>query len=163
MLISLIAALDRNRVIGREGAMPWRLPADLRRFKKITLGKPLIMGRKTHQAIGRPLSGRLNIVLTRSRSFTTPGCVVVHSLEQALAAAGGAAEVIGIGGGEVYRHMLPLAGRIYLTFVEGEFEGDATFPAWDPAEWRAIEQESVPADAQNAYATEFVVLERHAG
>ncbi|MDX1687598.1 MAG: dihydrofolate reductase, partial [Candidatus Promineifilaceae bacterium] len=109
--ISLIAALDRNGVIGDDGRIPWRLPADLKYFKRVTMGKPLIMGRKTYESIGRPLPGRQNIVLTRQRDYRAPGCTVVHSLEEALAAAGDAEEVMVAGGGSVYRQFLPRADR----------------------------------------------------
>ncbi len=169
MRIALIAAVARNDVIGRDGAMPWHLPADLRHFKETTLGKPVVMGRRTHQAIGRPLQGRTNIVITRDRGYRAPGCTVVHSPEEAIAAAraataptgGGAAdEILVIGGGSVYAAFLPLAERIYLTRVDGEFAGDTHFPVLDPAEWRETSRRERPADARNPYACTFLVLDR---
>jgi dihydrofolate reductase len=159
MLISLIAAVAANGVIGRDNALPWRLPDDLRRFKALTMGKPLIMGRKTYQSIGRALPGRANIVLTR-RSFEAPGCVVAHSVRAALDAAGPAAEVMVIGGEDIYRQMLGLAGRMYLTRIEEAVEGDATFPELNPAEWMETFTERHPADDKNPIGYRFVILDR---
>jgi len=169
MRISLIVAVSRDSVIGKDGAMPWHLPADLRRFKRITLGKPVVMGRRTHESIGGPLSGRTNIVLTRDRRFRAEGCIVAHSLDQALAAAravtevdqGAApAEVMIIGGAAVYTAFLPRADRIYLTRVDAEVAGDTRFPDLDPGEWMETDREQRPADAQNPYACTFLVLDR---
>ena len=128
MIITLIAAMAENRVIGRNGAIPWHLADDLARFRAITMGHPLIMGRKTFDAIGRPLPGRLNIVLTRNVQFAPEGVIVARSLTEALELAGAAGEVFVCGGGEVYREALPLADRIHLTLVRGPYEGDTTFP-----------------------------------
>jgi dihydrofolate reductase len=164
MRISLIVAVSRNGVIGRNGTMPWHLPADLRHFKRTTMGKPVVMGRRTHESIGGPLPGRTNIVMTRNRDFRAEGCVVAHSLEEALAAARTAAaargEVLIIGGGAVYAAFLPRADRIYLTRVAADVPGDTRFPDPDPATWNETGREERPADAQNPYACTFLVLDR---
>lgn len=160
MRVSLIAALANNRVIGRDNALPWRLGTDLRRFKSLTLGKPVIMGRKTHESIGRPLPKRDNIVLTRDRDYRAPGCRVVHSVDEALSAAGGHEEVMVIGGERVYAAMLERADRLYLTWVDAEVSGDARFPGFDPQDWHESRRETHPADADNDYDSDFVVLDR---
>ncbi|HEY5790823.1 MAG TPA: dihydrofolate reductase, partial [Gammaproteobacteria bacterium] len=129
MQLALIAALDRNRLIGRDNALPWHLPADLQHFKRLTLGKPVLMGRRTWESLGRPLPGRHNIVLSRDPAFRAEGATVVGSLDAALEAAGDAAEAMVIGGAAFYATMLPRARRLYLTEVDGEFDGDAWFPA----------------------------------
>ncbi len=134
MVISIIAAMAENRVIGRAGGLPWRIPEDLRHFREVTMGHPIIMGRKTFEQIGRPLPGRMNIVLTRQPGYQAPGCRVCHSLADALAACAGADEVFICGGGELYRQTISVADRIYLTVVEGEWAGDTLFPAI-PAEF----------------------------
>jgi dihydrofolate reductase len=128
MIISIIAAMAENRVIGRGGAIPWDIPDDRRRFRELTMGHPVIMGRKTFESIGRPLSGRRNIILSRRPDYRGEGCCVVHSLEDALSASAGADEVFICGGEELYRLALPLATRIYLTVVHGSCDGDAFFP-----------------------------------
>ncbi len=160
MIIALIVAMGRNRAIGSDGEIPWRLPAEMRYFRQVTLGKPVIMGRKTFESIGKPLAGRHNIVLTKNREFRAPGCAVVHSPGEALLAAGDAAEVMVIGGSEIYRRFLPLAHRLYLTCIEAEFAGDTFFPRFSPRQWRTVWQESHKADAQNAYAFRTMVMER---
>jgi dihydrofolate reductase len=142
MIISIIAAMAENRVIGRAGAIPWDIPADRRRFRELTMGYPIIMGRKTFESIGRPLSGRRNIVLSRRPEYRREGCCVVHSLADALAASAGADEVFICGGEELYRLALPLADRIYLTVVHKLCAGDAYFPPI-PAEF--IETERLDA------------------
>ncbi len=126
--ISLIAAMAENRVIGLGNAIPWHLPADMKRFRAITMGHPVIMGRKTFESIGRPLAGRKTIILTRNRDYGAVGCLIAGSLREALAECAGADEVFICGGGEVYREALPLASRIYLTVIHGEIEGDTLFP-----------------------------------
>ena len=158
--IALIAAMAENRVIGRENRLPWRLSADLRRFKALTMGKPVIMGRKTYESIGKPLPGRSNIVVTRDRGYRAQGCRVVHSLEQALEAAAGHAEVMVIGGAELYRHSLERAERIYLTLVKAEVDGDALFPDIEPQQWRELERESHRADEKNEFDYDFITLQR---
>ena len=138
--ISLIAALDKNRAIGRDGAMPWHLPDDLRRFKQLTLGKPVLMGRKTALAIGRALPGRRNLVLTRSGAAPFADQQAVESLAAAIVAARDE-ELMAIGGGEVYAQALTFADRMVLTEVEAEPEGDTHFPQWDPAQWQRTSHE----------------------
>src|SRR5262245_8417642 len=127
-IVSLIVAMAENGVIGRDNALPWRLPEDLRRFKTITMGKPVIMGRKTFESIGKPLPGRTNIVLTRDKSWSADGVSVVHSFDEAMARAGEVAEVAVIGGAELFRMALARADRIYLTLVHAEVAGDVVFP-----------------------------------
>jgi dihydrofolate reductase len=161
--IALIAAMAENRVIGRENRLPWRLSADLRRFKSLTMGKPVIMGRKTYESIGKPLPGRSNIVVTRDPDYRAPGCRVVHSLEQALEAAAGHDEVMVIGGAELYRQTLERAERMYLTLVKTEVDGDALFPDIQPQQWRELERASHRADEKNEYDYDFVTLERVPG
>lgn len=159
-LISLIVAMAQNGVIGRDNALPWRLPADLRRFKEFTLGKPILMGRKTFEAIGRPLPGRANLVLTRDPDWRAPGVIPVHSVEEALLQTRTCEELVAIGGAEIYRLLLPLARRIYLTHVHADVPGDTYFPAFDPAQWDDVEFRSLPADERHAYPVTFVTLER---
>lgn len=160
MIISLVVAMDRNRLIGRGNALPWHLPADLAHFKSVTMGKPIVMGRKTYESIGRPLPGRHNIVVSRNPDFSAPGCTVVASVEAALAAAGDAPEVMVIGGAQVYAEALPRAQRIYLTRVDAAFEGDAWFPALDAAVWRECHRTEHAPDDRNPYPYVFLVLER---
>jgi dihydrofolate reductase len=142
--VSLVAALARNRVIGTGNRLPWHLPEDLRRFKRLTMGAPVIMGRKTHESIGKPLPGRRNIVVTRQPGARWEGCEVAGSLEAALAAAGDAPEVFVIGGAELYAAALPRADRLHLTLIDAEYEGNAFFPAFDPADWRETAREPGP-------------------
>jgi dihydrofolate reductase len=156
MIISLIAALDRNHAIGRHGAMPWHLPDDLRRFKALTLGKPILMGRKTALAIGRALPGRENLVLTRGDSAPFAGQVVVHSLDEAIERAG-LDELAVIGGGEVYALVLPHATQMHLTWVDTKVaDADAFFPRFDTREWVETSREDHAADARHAFAMCFV-------
>lgn len=151
--ISLIAALDRNHAIGRGNALPWHLPEDLKRFKALTLGKPILMGRKTAESLGRALPGRTNLVLTRSGQVPFAGMTAVASLDQALQHCGDAPELMVIGGGEVYALALPLAQVMYLTHVETEVAGaDAWFPAFDPAQWSAETLFRQPMDDRHAHA-----------
>jgi dihydrofolate reductase len=160
MDICLIAALDRNGLIGRDNALPWRLPADLQHFKRLTLGKPIVMGRLTWESLGRPLPGRHNIVLTRDPAYHAEGASVVYSVDAALAAAGAVDEVMVIGGAALYRTLLPRAARLYLTRIDAAFDGDAWFPEIDPAAWREVAREAHAADARNPYPYAFVTLER---
>lgn len=158
--LTLIAALARNGVIGRDNQLPWHLPADLRFFKQTTMGKPLLMGRRTWEAIGRPLPGRRMIVLSRDPGCYAPGCVVAHSLEEALAIAGAVPEIMVIGGAMLYRQTLPLAGRLYLTRVDVDAPGDAWFPDWNERDWRLIWEETHPADGDHAWPYRFQRWER---
>ncbi len=157
MKITMIAALAKNNVVGKDNQMPWHLPADLKHFKQCTMGKPIIMGRKTYESIGKPLPGRLNIVLTRDTQFTAPGCELVHSPNDALAlAAPEHEEIIIMGGPSIYELFMPQADRMILTFIDADCEGDAFFPTWNAAEWQEVSRESHQADEKNAYAYSFV-------
>ena len=163
MIISMIAAMAANRVIGKDNKMPWHLPADLKHFKKVTLGKPVVMGRKTFESIGRPLPGRRNIVISRQTQLHTSGAEWVNSVEQALALLNDQPEVMIIGGAEIYRQCLPLAKRLYLTKIELTTDGDAFFPDYlvgNDNAWQLIESQLYEADADNPYRCEFVTLER---
>ncbi|HID54095.1 MAG TPA: dihydrofolate reductase [Anaerolineae bacterium] len=161
--ISLIVAMDRNRLIGTAGSIPWHLPDDMGWFVKQTIGKPVIMGRKTYDSIPprfKPLQGRHNIILTRQLDYAAPGCAVVHSPEAALAAAGDAPEIIIGGGAALYRRFLPQAGRLYLTLVDGAFSGDVYFPEWDTAVWRETFRQTHPADERHPHPFTWLILER---
>jgi dihydrofolate reductase len=164
--VALVAAVADNGVIGAAGAMPWRLATDMKRFRALTMGKPVIMGRKTFASIGKPLAGRTNIVVTRQRDFAADGVTIAPSLDAALAAgrtaaeATGSAEVMVIGGGEIYALAMPHADRLYITRVHAQPEGDARFPAIDPGGWRAVAQEEVPAGEKDTASTTFVTYER---
>lgn len=160
MRISLIVALDKNFVIGNKGHIPWHLPADLEHFRKITMGKPIIMGRTTFESIGKVLPGRLNVVLTHDTSYQLTGVLVAHSVEDALKIAGTVSEAMVIGGAKVYRQFMSLAYRMYLTLIDGELEGDAYFPKFDWNNWREVESETHKADRKNLYPYTFVTLER---
>ena len=144
-MLSLIVAASRNGVIGAGNKLPWHLPADLKRFKQLTMGHPILMGRKTFESIGKPLPGRTNIVITRQEGFQACGATVAHSLEEALQICEGQEEVFVIGGAEIYKQALPLADRIYLTRVDADFEGDTFLPALDPARWKETAREEFPA------------------
>ncbi|HEX7115327.1 MAG TPA: type 3 dihydrofolate reductase [Steroidobacter sp.] len=159
-MLSLLVAAAENDVIGRQNDLPWRLPDDLKRFKALSLGKPVIMGRRTYESIGRPLPGRTNIVVSRRPDLAIEGCIVVDSLEAAIAVAGEAPEILVIGGAEVFREALPRASRIYLTRVHAHVEGDVHFPALEPDEWREVEVQHHPADERHAHAFSFILLER---
>ncbi len=159
--ISLIWAMADDRVIGIENRLPWKLPADMAWFRRHTLGKPIIMGRKTFDSFGgRPLPQRTNIVVTRDRGYAPEGAVVVHSIDEALAAAGDVDEVMIIGGASFYEQMLPHADRLYITQVHGAFEGDAWFPEFDMTTWHELGREEQPVDEMNANACSFITYER---
>jgi dihydrofolate reductase len=163
MIISIIAAMDRNHLIGNKNQLPWHLPADFAHFKSVTMGKPIIMGRKTYESIGKPLPGRKNIVLSRNTDVRYEGVVCVNSINEALAEASEAEEVMIIGGSSLYEMLLGLVDRLYITYVDAEFEGDAWFPKIDPHLW--LEKESVTrqADEKNVYDCRFVTLEKVVG
>lgn len=158
-MISLIAAMARNRVIGRDNAMPWHLPADLAHFKRVTLGKTIIMGRHTFESIGRALPGRKNIIISRQEGYRAEDCIVVNSVDAALDAAD-SDEVMIIGGGQLYADMLHRADRLYLTLIDAELDGDTYFPDYEVYDWREIERETHGPDEKNTYAYAFVTLER---
>ncbi len=159
-ITSLIVAMDQNGLIGRDNDLPWRLSADLKYFKQITMGKPIIMGRKTHESIGRPLPGRQNIVITRDESFFAEGCTIVSSIPGALQAAGEVEEVMFMGGASLYEQVLPQVNRLYLTQVHATLAGDTWFPEWDPKEWTEVSRVDYLADEKNAFDYSFIVLER---
>ena len=158
-MISLIVAASENHVIGRDGELPWRLSDDLKRFKAVTMGKPIVMGRKTWESIGRPLPGRQNIVITRQPGYLAEGCDVVATVDQAVAVAGEAAEIMVIGGSEIYALFLPAAARLYLTRVHAELEGDAFFPA-PGDDWRLVSNTPHAADENNEFDVSYRVYER---
>ena len=157
---SLVVAVARNGVIGRDNALPWRLAADLAHFKRVTMGHPVVMGRRTYESIGKPLPGRKNIVVTHNRALHAPGCTVVTSLEEAWHQAADASEVCVIGGTTLFAETLPVADVIHLTEVEANVEGDTFFPAFDRREWDEREVARHPADDRNAYATRILELTR---
>lgn len=159
MRISMIVAVSRNGVIGRDGDLPWRLSSDLRRFKRLTMGSCLVMGRRTYESIGRVLPGRTSIVLTRGELPPAEGLIVVHSLDEALACCTGE-EAFVIGGGGIYRQALPRVDRLYLTTVHADIEGDTRFPPLDESQWRVVESEFCPAGERDQYDTTFRVLDR---
>lgn len=160
MIVSMIAAMAQDRVIGLNGLMPWHLPADLAHFKRSTMGCPVIMGRKTFNSIGRPLPGRKNIVLTRSESLSLNGCEVVSNLAGALALVSDQPEIFIIGGQQLYQQALPLAQRLYLTHIDAQFDGDTYFPDYSHTDWRQANLEAHPADEKNAWPYRFEMLER---
>lgn len=169
MKLSLVWAMAQNRVIGRNNNLPWYLPEDLKYFKRITLGKPVIMGRKTFESIGKPLPGRTNIVVTRNPDFAVEGVKTVHSLEAArdlcesIGEIDGTDEAMVIGGAEIYGQAMPLADRLYLTEVHAEVEGDAWFPEFDRRDWQEVAREDFEAAGPNPYNYSFIVLEKKTG
>jgi dihydrofolate reductase len=163
MIVSLIVAMDEAGLIGRDGGLPWRLPSDLAHFKRTTMGKPIVMGRRTWESIGRPLPGRRNVVLSRTPGFAPEGAVVVPDCEAAVRAAGDADELVVIGGAEVYGAFLAATDRIYLTRVHGRFEGDTWFPPLDDREWVETDVREHAADARNPHPFTILRLERRRG
>ncbi|NJD05179.1 MAG: type 3 dihydrofolate reductase [Methylococcaceae bacterium] len=160
MKLSLIVAMSSNRVIGVDNRLPWHFSADLQRFKRITMGKPILMGRHTHESIGRPLPGRHNIVLTTDPDYQAAGCTVVHSLEAAFEAAGSEPELMVIGGSALYERLLPRADRLYLTLIDREFTGDTFFPEFLWEDWQEVERVAVDNDPTVFFHYRFVVLDR---
>ncbi|MEQ8289584.1 MAG: type 3 dihydrofolate reductase [Gammaproteobacteria bacterium] len=160
MNLSIIVAMDRNRVIGRNEDLPWRLSADLQKFKKVTMGKPIVMGRKTHESIGRPLPGRENIILTRDPGYSSEGCTVITSIDAILDYCHDHEEIMITGGAEIYRMLMDRVHRIYLTEVHAEVEGDTYFPTINMDEWELVEREDYQADEKNEYDFSFLVLDR---
>jgi dihydrofolate reductase len=158
--LSLIAAVSENRVIGANNTLPWHLPDDLKRFRSLTTGHAVIMGRRNYESIGKPLPQRKNIVLTRDPHYHASGCIVVHSLTDALAAAGDDPEVFIIGGAELYRQTLGMADRIYLTRVHAHVSGDTFFPEFDAMEWRETSREDRPPDDRHPHPYSFLTLDR---
>ena len=160
MVLTCVVAVAQNGVIGNRNGLPWHLPTDLQRFKALTMGKPMIMGRKTWDSIGRPLPGRTSIVVSRQPRLEIPGCIVVGSLPEAIAAAGDVPEIAVIGGADLFRMALPEVGVIHLTRVHADVPGDVFFPELVPGEWSEISLERHPADARHAYDFSFVELQR---
>ena len=161
--IAFVVAMDANRVIGRNNDLPWRLPDDMRWFREKTIGKPCIMGRKTYDSLPprfRPLPGRLNIVVTHNPAYEAPGAVVVHSVEEALEAAGDVPEVIIVGGSALFRALIVDVDRLYLTRVHGAVEGDVYFPEFDPSDWHEVFREDHPADDYHPYSFTWLILDR---
>ncbi|MGF1721488.1 type 3 dihydrofolate reductase [Vibrio kyushuensis] len=159
MIISMIAAMADNRIIGKDNQMPWHLPADFAWFKRCTMGKPVIMGRKTYDSIGRPLPGRLNIVISRDANLKIEGVTTVTSIDAALTVAGDIEEVMIIGGGAIYSACLEKANKLYVTYIDAQIDGDTQFPQWS-SEFVEIHGEKYSADEKNAYNMTFTILER---
>ncbi|WP_457665081.1 type 3 dihydrofolate reductase [Thiolapillus sp.] len=159
-VISIIAAMAHDRIIGRDNRLPWRLPADLQHFKQITMGKPMIMGRKTWESLPGLLPGRPHIVVTRNPDYLAEGAQVVHSLEEGFDTAGEVAEIMIVGGANLYAQALSHARRMYLTQIDTHVEGDAWFPAFDTSEWRETSREGHVADEKNPYDYQFITLEK---
>ncbi|MEY4593834.1 MAG: hypothetical protein RIQ47_244 [Bacteroidota bacterium] len=160
MSLSIIVALSENHVIGSGNQLPWKLSADLKRVKALTMGHHLIMGRKTYESIGRPLPGRTNVIITRNGSYAPEGCVVVNSLAAALELAKEDSEAFVFGGGEIFREALPLVNKIYLTKVHCVIDGDTHFPELTSSEWIELNREEFKADEKNEYDYSFVTLQR---
>src|SRR5688572_7909583 len=158
--ISLLVAMAQNRVIGANGTIPWHLPDELKLFKKLTMGHHMIMGRRTWESIGKPLPGRTSVVVTRQKGYRAPGAIIAHSLDEAIAAAGGDPEIFVIGGSEIFAEALPRADRLYLTTVEAAPEGDTYMPGFPPEEWRAVSTQSHGADDRHPHAYTHAVYER---
>lgn len=161
MIISIIAAMANHRVIGINNSLPWKLPSDMKWFRQHTLGKPIVMGRKTFESFGgRTLPDRPNIIITRDTNYQVEGAIVTHSIDEALQAAGDVDEVMIIGGASFYEQMLPKANRMYLTFVHADIEGDAWFPEYDESDWNVIKKIDIKADDKNPHDHSFVIFER---
>ncbi|MFO7924370.1 MAG: dihydrofolate reductase [Bacteroidales bacterium] len=160
-MVSIIVAMGRNRVIGRDNSLVWHLPADLKHFRDTTMGKPVIMGRKTYESMGAPLPGRTNIVVSRKENYRVPDCLVAGSLEEALELAGDVQEVFIAGGGEIYRQAIPLADRMYITVIDHDFAGDTRFPEFPEREWKITDRRRHEADHRNKHAMEFLTYEKN--
>ncbi len=152
--------MGKNRVIGKDNSLPWNMPADMKRFKELTTGKPVIMGRKTFESIGKPLPDRTNIIMTRDENYKAEGCIVVHSVDEALKSAEGNEEVMVIGGAQIYKEFFPRANKMYLTVIDNDFEGDVYFPEYNRDEWKETEREEHEADEENKFSYTFFVLEK---
>lgn len=160
-MISLIVAMDQNRVIGKDNKLPWHLPADLQYFKKVTMGHPIVMGRKTFESIGRVLPGRENVIVTRKQDFKAEGCVVLHDITQIKTFADNSdEEVFVIGGAEIFKEILPVTDRLYITEIHETFEGDTFFPVIDENEWDKISSNPGSIDEKNRYAHDFIILQK---
>jgi len=162
MRLSIIAAMSANRVIGSNNNLPWMLPADLKRFKNLTMGQPMIMGRKTFESIGQPLPGRTTVVITHQTDYAPTGVLVAHSIDQALQMVARDDEVFVAGGAQIYQQMLHRADRLYLTSIHEEFEGDTNFPEFEESDWQLISEEHQEPDEKNPYPYSFLVYEKKA-
>lgn len=160
MLVSFIVAMGRNKSIGANNQLPWRLPADLAYFKRVTMGHPIVMGRKTYESIGRPLPGRTNVIVTRDPAFRAEGCVVVHTPEEAIARCGEAEELFVIGGAEIFRLFMPHADKLYITHIDEDFEADTFFREFVESEWTLESEEPGVKDERNPYDYAFRVYSR---
>jgi dihydrofolate reductase len=162
LIISIIVAVDEKNGIGKSGGLPWRLPSDLKRFKKITMGHHLLMGRKTYETIGRPLPGRVMIIVTRKKDYHPEGCIIVNSIEEGIDHANrkNESELFIIGGGEIFTETIEFAGKIYLTTVHADTMADIFFPGYEMSNWTVLHKEAVPRDDNDDYSSEFVILER---
>lgn len=160
MILSIVVAKSKNNVIGKGNQLPWHLPADLKHFKSVTMGKPIVMGRKTFESIGRPLPGRRNVVISRDKNYSALGCDVFHSIDAALAELKNEKEVMIIGGANLYQQLLPLVTRIYLTEIDLEIEGDAFFPELDLSRWHALSRENYTKDEKNSCSFSFQLWEK---
>ena len=160
MRISIIAGMDKNRLIGQDNRLPWKLPADMKHFRRMTLGKPVLMGRKTFESIGKPLPKRTNIILTHDRDYRAKGCTVTHSIEEALDMVKDREEIMIIGGASLYTLFLPCAARLYLTRIHDCFEGNVYFPAFDLIDWQEVKRIDCQPDEQNPYSYSFLFLHK---
>lgn len=158
--VSIIVAMAKNRVIGAANGIPWHLPNELKLFKSVTMGHPIVMGRRTYESINRLLPGRTTVIVTRQPGYQVPGAIIAHSLEDAIAACPADDEIFVIGGGELYKSALPMADRIYLTTVDAAPDGDTFMPEFDLGEWRETSSQSYPADNEHRYAYRFAVYDR---
>jgi dihydrofolate reductase len=158
--LSMIVAMAKNRVIGAKGKIPWHLPNELQLFKQVTMGHHIIMGRKTHESIGRLLPGRSTVIVTRQSEYVVPGARIAHTLEQAVALCAGDSEIFIIGGGELYRAAMPMADRLYLTVVDAEPDGDTRMPAFNPADWQLQSTKQYSRDERHAHDYRFEVHDR---
>ncbi|OLO28555.1 dihydrofolate reductase [Alkalihalophilus pseudofirmus] len=160
-MISFLVAMDRNRVIGKNNDLPWELPADLAYFKKVTMGHPIVMGRKTYESIGRPLPGRENIIITRNQEYTAEGCTVLHSIEDVQKVIDHhEKEVFIIGGAEIFKEAFPIADKLYITHIDEEFDGDTFFPEFNLSDWHEVSREKGMKDEKNPYDYYFSVYEK---
>lgn len=160
-MISIVVAMDKNRVIGKDNQLPWHLPADLAFFKKVTMGKVIVMGRKTYESIGRPLPGRKNIILTKNKNYVVDGCNVIHSIDDIFTLEKTEAEEICvIGGAEIFNEVLTSVDRLYITLIDDEFSGDTYFPALNESDWELVSKEKGPKDEKNRYDYYFTIYTR---
>ncbi|MDT8370944.1 MAG: type 3 dihydrofolate reductase [Gammaproteobacteria bacterium] len=161
MKIAIIVAMDQQSLIGKNNDLPWKLSADLQNFRRVTMGKPIIMGRNTHESIGRPLPGRTNIIVTKNKDYAVDGCIVVNTIEDAIKACGDAEEAMIMGGASLYQQFLPLTDRLYLTQVHANLEeGDTWFPDWQKSDWQQLNREDHPADEKNEFSFSFIIYDR---